>query len=151
MQIKTKDYIFIGLLIVGLLLFGYQKIFRPDSIGNNDTKMIKIGSARVLVDVVDTPEKMEKGLGEREEMPMEQGMLFVHKTPGRYSYTMNGMMFNLDFIFIKDDIVVDIAKNVSTKYQGTIEGGSDYNYVLEMNADWTRLSKVQSGTKVEIK
>jgi len=150
MQIKIKDYIFIGLLIVGLLLFGYQKIFRPDSIGNKDIKMIKVGSVRVLVDVVDTPEKREKGLGEREEMSMEQGMLFVHKTPGRYGYTMNGMMFNLDFIFIRDDTVVDIAKNVSTKYKGTIEGGTDYNYVLEMNADWTRLSKVQIGTKVEI-
>lgn len=150
MQIKTKDYIFIGLLIIGLLLFGYQKIFRPDSIGNKDTKMIEVGSVRVLVDVVDTPEKMKKGLGEREAMPIDQGMLFVHKTPGRYRYTMNGMMFNLDFIFIKDDTVVDIAKNVSSRYKGFIEGGADYNYVLEMNADWTRLSKVQIGTKVEI-
>jgi len=150
MKFKIKDYIFIGLVLIGFGILGYQKFLSPSDIGEKGLELIKVGPSQVLVEVVSTPAAKEKGLGERETMKMNEGMLFVHEMPGRYKYSMRGMLFDLDFVFIRDDIVVDIAKKVSRRYQGIIEGGADYNYVLEVNADWTRLNNVQIGAKVDL-
>ena len=150
MVLKTKDYIFIFIVIAGLLIFGYQKIFGPNDNEMDKKKIIRVGSSSVVVDVVSEQEEMRKGLGGREMMKANEGMLFVHGAPGQRQYSMRDMMFNLDFIFILDDTVVDIAKNVSYLYKGKIAGATKYNYVLEVNAGWTRNNDVKIGTKVEI-
>lgn len=150
MDLKIKDYIFIFIVIAGLLIFGYQKIFSPNNDEINKQKVIKVGTTRVVVDVVSEQEEMRKGLGGRETMKANEGMLFVHGMPGQRQYSMRDMMFNLDFIFILDDTVVDIAKNVSYLYQGKIVGATNYNYVLEVNSGWARNNDVKIGTKVEI-
>ena len=150
MSLKPKDYIFVGIVIIGLFFIGYQKIFRPGITDNEQNRKIQVGSSILFVEVVSESEEMRKGLGGREEMKASEGMLFVHETAGRRQYSMRDMMFNLDFIFILDDTVVDIAKNVSHKYEGKIAGATDYNYVLEVNAGWTRFNDIKIGTKVDL-
>ncbi|MEA1925659.1 MAG: DUF192 domain-containing protein [Patescibacteria group bacterium] len=149
MKLKAKDYLFIGLVIICSVLFAYQKLFNSDDenkiIPRHITAMV--GHTTIRADVAQTPEEMHEGLGGRESMGKDKGMLFIHELPGRHKYGMRGMLFDLDLIFIKDGVVVDIAKSVSTKYKGKIEGGDDYNYVLEMNADWVRKNDIKIGDK----
>lgn len=147
MELKVKDYIFIGLVIICSVLFAYQKLFNS----NDENKVIPyhitatVGNTAIRADVVQTQEEMHKGLGGIESMEEDKGMLFIHESPGRHKYVMRGLLFDLDIIFIRDGVVVDIAKSVSKKYQGKIKGGDDYNYVLEMNADWVRKNNIKIG------
>ena len=147
MELKAKDYIFVGLVIICSVLFVYQKLFNSEDENRIIPRHITatVGNTTIRADVAQTQEEMHDGLGGRESMKEDEGMLFVHELPGRHKYEMRGMLFDLDLIFIRNDVVIDIAKSVSKKYKGKIEGGDDYNYVLEVNADWVRKNNIKIG------
>lgn len=156
MKLKIKDYIFLALVIIGLIFVVFQKI---SSRGDNNKQFEKsdflqlekigINNASLNVVVVSSEELRWKGLGGVEKLDSDQGMLFVHEEPSRYSYSMRGMKIDLDFIFINQNKIVDIAKSVSHRYNGAIEGGAEYDRVLEVNADWVRKNNVKIGDLVE--
>jgi len=60
---------------------------------------MKIGERQLYVEVADTPEKITKGLGYRDEIGSE-GMLFVFPRAHVPSFWMKGMRIGLDFIWI---------------------------------------------------
>ncbi len=156
MKLKIRDYIFLTFVIIGLFLLVIQKStsnFDSKEILANETiqnKKIRINKKKLLVKVVSTEELRFRGLGGVDVMRDNEGMLFVHEFPGEYIYSMREMKFDLDFIFINDDRIVDIAKSVSYRYTGTIKGGAEYDKVLEVNADWVRKNDVKVGDLVDL-
>lgn len=152
MNLKIKDYIFIVLVVIGLLLLGYQKLFGPKTEDIGDVKKINmvIGDSKLMVVIARSEQERYKGLSGIEAIQDDQGMLFIHDDLGRHAYAMRDMLFDLDLVFINDEKVVDIARGVSIMYEGEIKGGADYNYVLEVNADWTKRQDVNIGDEVKI-
>ena len=59
-----------------------------------------------------TPEQFARGLGERDQLAPETGMLFLFPTPGRYAFWMKGMRFPLDIVFLRDGVVTQIASRL---------------------------------------
>ena len=59
-----------------------------------------------------TPEAQRIGLSGREALFPFTGMHFIFLTPDRYRFWMKGMRFPLDFIFVRDGVIVDLAKNI---------------------------------------
>lgn len=159
-DLRLKDKIF--LLIVGVIilltltqkivfLVGGSKETIEEEKTTNQLSMVKIGEKAVLqVFVAETPKEQFQGLSGVAKIDENKGMLFAHKNKGRQAYVMRGMMIDLDFIFIRDNQVVDIAKNIAKEYWGEIIGGDDYNFVLEVNAGWSSRNNIQLGDKVEI-
>jgi len=77
-------------------------------------------------------EKM-KGLSGRASLPVNHGMLFLYDHKERFPFTMMGMKFPLDFIWLDGNVILDITKNVSP---GTpmILPSVPVDKILEINA-----------------
>jgi uncharacterized protein len=59
-----------------------------------------------------TEAEKEKGLGYRDSLAEDSGMLFVYDHPERYGFWMKGMRFPLDFIWINGNKVADLSLNI---------------------------------------
>ena len=149
-KLKIKDIIFILIMLAGLAMFVVQKFTSngqntPDGLMN-----LHIGDATVLAEVADSDQERYLGLGNRDSMDFNRAMIFIHDGPSQYSYSMRGMRFDLDFIFIRDGKIVDIARNVAYEYPGTIKGAAEYDRVLEVNSGWVRANGVKIGDEVTV-
>ncbi len=94
------------------------------------------------VQVADTQPRRVRGLMFQEQMPYDQGMIFVFDEPGAYSMWMLNMQFPLDIIwFDADGNVVHVEKDVppckSALETATCTGTGSRGealYVLEVTA-----------------
>lgn len=118
------------------------------------TKKIKVKNNLLFVEIMDTEEKREQGLSNRAKLTDTQGMLFDLRTSNvaRPQFWMKDMLFNLDLIWIKNGLVVDITKNalapeVNTKLNELplYKPNSDIDMVLEVNSGWTDKNNIRIG------
>jgi len=77
-------------------------------------------------------EKM-KGLSGRSNLPPKHGMLFLYDHKERFPFTMTGMIFPLDFIWMDGNVILDITKNV-TPGTPMILPSVPVDKILELNA-----------------
>jgi uncharacterized protein len=121
------------------------KILSPDGV----TK------AQLKIELADNKEKRNQGLGNRASLATDSGMLFIHDETSVLTYWMKGMEFPIDFIWIKDDMVVDIIPNAAppvpgqkdetlVRYAPTVP----VNKVLETNAGFASENNIQKGDKI---
>ncbi len=121
------------------------------------TKDLAINGQVLKVEVADTQNKRSKGLGGREAIATDSGMLFIFDTEKVYSFWMKGLKFPLDIIWIKDNVIVDIIENVPPP----LEGQTDSNLpiyqpsvvvdsVLEVNAGIVDKLNIKVGDKINL-
>lgn len=100
---------FVFLIIVNILVFvGFVVL----SLKTLRQPTVKIGNTTVFVEIAKTPEESSRGLSYRKSMPENHGMLFVFPNKSYQTFWMRGMNFNLDFIWIADNEVVEITYDV---------------------------------------
>lgn len=121
----------------------------------NDLKTIKIAGQDVAVEIADSNQKRYQGLSGRSILPADQGMLFVFADYSRRSFVMRQMLFPLDIIWIKDNIVVGCESNLPAPPDDgslpvSVTSPSPVNYVLEINAGWCNRHTLRYGDNVEI-
>lgn len=116
---------------------------------------IEIGDKEYKVKEAITEEERQKGLQGVESMPEDEGMLFyMPDQKSQVVFTMQGMKFPLDIIFInQDDEVFDIAYNCPVDAEAVISNedalpniGDYVKYVLEVNIN----SGIQIGDELDI-
>jgi len=74
---------------------------------------IKVDDVPLEVQIADTEPRRVRGLMFQDQLPYDQGMIFVFDAPGNYSLWMLNMQFSLDMIwFDKDGKVVHIEKDI---------------------------------------
>ncbi len=132
--------IFLILAILGVNLPGKQNT-------------VTINNAAFKVRLVHAPEELRKGLGGQNQIPQDEGMLFILGKPGYNSFWMKGMKFPLDIIFILHDKVVGVYENLQpadpTDTNPPIWGGELLSdSVLEINAGLTKKYNIMVGDKV---
>jgi len=145
---KSKDIIGITLVILALVAFLSHNAFWKQR--NNDMKqaVLSVDGNKLIVKIADSEEERYKGLSGYKQLSNDEGMLFIHPKVGRHQYVMRGMNFDLDFIFIRNNRVVDIAKNVSMGYKGIVQGATEYDKILEVPAGWCDKKGIKLGDKV---
>jgi len=149
---KQKVLIFFLILffIGAIAFFVSKKGFLTES----KKPFVSINNHKILVEVADTPSETSQGLSDRESMASNQGMLFIFPQPGIYQFWMKGMKFNLDFVFIKDDRVVDLVENVPYPQTGkspqTVIAKKSFDKVLEVNAGIIRKLNIKTGDQMLI-
>lgn len=117
---------------------------------------ISIGDDVVLnIEVVSDPTTQAKGLGERESLPEESGMLFVFSRPKMQNFWMKGMLIPLDVVWINDFKVIGVSQNIlpPAQTEGKIErmaSPSAADMVLEINAGLVEKLGIQVGDEVNI-
>ena len=102
---------------------------------NFDEKKVCISKNCFKVEIADSLEERTEGLMFRESLDSDKGMLFVFDETGNYSFWMKNTLILLDIIWIDDDKVVHIEKNVQPCKEEICESykGEPARYVLEIN------------------
>lgn len=107
------------------------------------------GQARFSIDVVDTPEARSRGLMFVEDMPRMTGMLFVYEREQTVSFWMKNTLIPLDMIFADGRGVVQrVHENAVPQDLTGIPGGSNIQYVLEINGGLSEQLGIDAGTQM---
>ena len=112
---------------------------------------IRVGTTEFYVEIAATSEEKMKGLGGREILEPNTGMVFPYDHKEEYSFWMKGMQFPLDFVWIADQIVVDLTENVQPTTSGeitTVKPKLPVNQILELNAGDIKKHNIQIGDSV---
>lgn len=95
-------------------------------------------------------EALELGLGGRDSLPKDSGMLFVFPKAGVFGFWMKGMRFPLDIVWIgADKRVVGVDPGIYPEtYPGIFYPPSEIRYVLELNSHSATEFGIATGTKL---
>lgn len=91
---------------------------------------------------------MHKGLSVMTSLKEDQGMYFKFDHADKHKFYMKDMKFDLDFIFIYKDHIVDFRPNISHLNQDYIIGDVIYDSVLEVNKGFIESNKLRIGDRV---
>lgn len=121
------------------------------------SSQVKINDLTLNVEIADTDSKRKKGLGEREFLASDSGMLFIFPNEGVYQFWMKGLSFPLDLIWIKGGQVVDIIRNAVPPTPGQTDEtlplyapNQSVDMVLEVNAGFVDSYGIKVGDKIEV-
>jgi uncharacterized membrane protein (UPF0127 family) len=106
-------------------------------------------TARLMVEIADTPEKRQTGLMHRTELPPDTGMLFVIEPPGRGFY-MKDTRIPLTVAFIERcGAIVDFAdlEPLSEEIKNT---DKPYEFALEVDRGWFERNGIAAGDIVSL-
>jgi uncharacterized membrane protein (UPF0127 family) len=121
------------------------------------TTPISIGAAKLEVAVANTNESRQQGLSGQPGLKENQGMLFDFKNSERSKpgFWMKDMLFDLDMIWIRDNTVVDITRNVPAPDPRTplkelplYFPAEPIDTIVEVLAGWSDKNGVTVGTKL---
>lgn len=126
------------LAVLGAVVFGYTK---------NRGYSLQANRTSFHLSVADTPESRAKGLGGRENMAVDQGMIFVFSEPAMQCFWMKDMHFPIDIIWLDSDRkVVHIETDVSQEsYPEKFCPQKLAKYVLELRAGQAKRSEIRQG------
>lgn len=113
---------------------------------------ILVSNKELRIEIADSEEKRNRGLGGRKSLPNNRGMLFLFETPALYSFWMADMRFPIDIIWIDENKkIIAISENISPDtYPLSFSPSDPVKYVLEVNAGWTKKNEVEIGGFIEL-
>ncbi len=120
---------------------------------------VKLDNVTLTVQIADTDAQKQRGLMFQNEIPYDQGMIFVFSQEQEIPIWMLNMQFPLDILwFDKDGNVVHIEKNIQP-CKSAIEtstcpvenaGGKKAKYVLEVTAGFVEKFNITENSKLQI-
>lgn len=153
--------------ILLVIVIGFTLLyFSPTNQGSGDFSLpflpqptkfetLQINGSKLKVEIADTTSKKSKGLSGRDFLAQDEGLLFVYDKPDKYAYWMKGMKFALDFVWIKDNIVVDLLPNIPPPASGQKDSALpiytakvEFNKVLEVNAGVIQRLNIKAGDTI---
>lgn len=120
--------------------------------------VIKVDDVILEVQIADTEPRRVRGLMFQDQLPYDQGMIFIFDSPGPYSLWMLNMQFSLDMIwFDSDGNVVHIERDVppcktaveTVTCQSLVPNG-DSLYILEVTSGFVDMFGITQDSKLEI-
>ncbi len=111
---------------------------------------IKLSVGMHLIDaqVAQTPGQREVGLMFREQMPQNEGMLFVFEQPSEQCFWMRNTLISLTAAFIADDGTLVNLEDMKPKTLDSHCSTKPVRYVLEMNQGWFARKGIKPGFKL---
>ena len=117
----------------------------------------KVGENIIKAEIADTKEKRTQGLGGRDSLASDSGMIFIFDKEDRYAFWMKSMKFPLDFVWIKDEKVVDFIKNAQAPKIGQKDSelplyapNQPIDSLLEVNAGFIDSRNIKVGDDAKI-
>ncbi len=157
MLIKNKTRLFSGsrklLIISFFLLFILTGCYNKQEkiVGNYNDKIL-LNNILISVEIVTSMKDLRTGLSYRDEMCEKCGMIFLQGDSDKYSFWMHEMRFPLDIIYIRDNKIVEIFKNVpiyTNESYTVIKPEQDANIVLELNAGFSDKNNIKIGDRIQ--
>ncbi len=119
---------------------------------------ILVDDVALEVQIADSEPRRVRGLMFQDQLPYDQGMIFVFDEPGLYSLWMLNMQFPLDMIwFDHDGNIVHIEKNIPpcktaleiTTCQSVVPD-NEASYVLEVTSGFIDQNNITKNSKLTI-
>ncbi len=157
-----KKFIFQAIILIiviasGIFLFSQKKIDIPFMPQQAVIKKLGINGSIIKVEIADTQSKKNLGLGGRASISSDEGMLFVYETADKYPYWMKGLKFPLDFVWIKDNKVVDTLQDAQPPTSGEPDASlpiytskEPVNQVLEVNGGTVQRLNIKVGDTITL-
>ena len=115
-------------------------------------KVITESGISINVEVSDTPEKRNLGLGKRDKILKGWGMLFVFQERIPHHFWMKDMQFPIDIIWIDNQRIVGLEENVPPPENGSsptvLKPTRPSNFVLEIEAGRAKALDLKLGQKL---
>ena len=140
-------------VVAGAIFFACVYLFSSLALQRDSSmRTVRVGGKVVRVTVAQTPEERQKGLGDREGLAPDEGMLFIFPTDGKYGFWMKDMLFSIDIVWLSaDGRIVYVAPHISPEtYPRGFVPTSPARYVLELPAGYMALYGVAVGDMVEL-
>jgi uncharacterized membrane protein (UPF0127 family) len=126
---------------------------------NNQSKLplgiVSINHAVFQVEIADNDATRMQGLSGRLALGKDKGMYFVFPFARTLSFWMKDMRFPLDIVWIKDNAVIGVSRDILSPASGTaLQDLKRYNSpqpadsVLELDAGSARAAGIEVGNKV---
>ena len=134
-----------GILIIFLFLFLENK--------KEEKYFLKINSIQIELEIARTPQQHYQGLSFRESLDDNSGMIFLFPDKEIRKFVMRDMLMSIDIIFIDDNEIVDIHKNLpfDLESQEIIYSSSvPVDKVLELKAGFSDQYNLSVGDKLEL-
>lgn len=129
------------IILVGLLSQG--KLIKVRA------KSIKIDTTEINIEIAKTNDERSKGLSNRTSLNENTGMIFVFPKNSKPVFWMKDTKIPLDIIWINDNKIIGIDKNVEPEL-GILDAKlkkypapDDVDYVLEVNAGFSDKNNIK--------
>ncbi|MBI5621386.1 DUF192 domain-containing protein [Candidatus Falkowbacteria bacterium] len=150
---KTKLHLIVGaLLIISFaILFVRQEFF---SMSQEQLQPARIGQADIVVEIVVNDAAKARGLSNRLELPVNQGMYFPYTDRRARTFHMGNMLFPVDMVWLSQGSIVAISQNVQLfDAAGNVTrvlSPAPVDGVLELNAGFVQAHQVKVGDEFKI-
>ena len=143
-----------GALVIVILILAFAKFNGVSFLPKFSSPTAEMNGHKVNVRVAKTPKDKENGLSKIKSLKESDGMVFPFEKSGKYTFWMKDVFFSLDLIYIQDDTIVDIIKNVPAQAGNkgilpTYTPKADANYVLEVVGGYADKYNIKIGDKVK--
>lgn len=116
------------------------------------TERIRIGERELVVFVADTLALQAKGLGGRESLARDYGMLFSYGEKAILNFWMKDMQFPIDVLWVADGSVVGVSEHIQiadsngsvTRFNSPVHADA----VIEVQAGWIERNNITIGDAV---
>ena len=105
-----------------------------------------IAGTRYTTEIADSEAEKQQGLSGREALCQKCALLFIFSHVAEQGFWMHGMRFPLDIIWLVDDRVVHIEREISETSEVIFRPNISANRVIEVNAG--SASRLQVGDRV---
>jgi uncharacterized membrane protein (UPF0127 family) len=139
-------------LLAGIFYVVYGRTGAPDAAAGYETRKAKAGDETFTLLVADTPAKQTLGLGKRDKLPEEFGMLFPYSDESdKRCFWMKDMRFDIDMIWLDENKkIVTIERGVSSdSYPSTFCPTEPAQYIVELNDGEADKAGLQVGQTLE--
>lgn len=142
------------LVIVGVFLI--LAVTRSQKLPKNSSSRVNIGNkATFTVEIADSEPERTQGYSNHSPISNQEGLLFVFSQKGNYPFWMKDMLFDLDFVIISDNRVVEIFENIPAPINNRnkieyVYPTKLYDSLLEIKAGSVKKFGIKVEDRVEI-
>ncbi|WP_236966280.1 DUF192 domain-containing protein [Hydrogenophaga sp. SL48] len=106
------------------------------------------GMHLIQAQVATTPEQRSVGLMFRQDMPANEGMVFVFEEPAGQCFWMKNTLLPLTAAFVADDGTIVNLADMKPQTEDSHCSAKPVRYVLEMNQGWFAKRGLKAGAKL---
>ncbi len=140
------------ILIIIFLALVSALVYKNSQDGQN-YKTLQLNNKKITVEIADSQTAKQKGLSGRSYLASDHGMLFPFDKSGYYIFWMKDMAFDLDFIFVNNGFIVQVAENVphpqNNEEPQIVKSDVLSDAVIEVNSGFVKDYNIKIGDEVK--
>lgn len=109
-----------------------------------------IGGVEVRAILADEPDEWSRGLQGYDELAAGEGMLFDFGSATPQTFTMKGVTFPIDVVFVDADLAVSAIEPLDPGSTRLVPSPSPSPYVIELPQGWAAEKGIDVGDTVEV-